>query len=82
MKRTTICLPDTVAVIVGREARRRGISVSELTQQALLAYLGLGGDEPRHIPFAGIVRSGHCHTARDAEEILAVERDPNGMRRV
>ncbi len=77
MKRTTICLPDTVASIVEREARRRGVSVSELAHQALLAYLGLGGDEPRHIPFAGIVRSGYRHTARDAEEILAAEWDPS-----
>lgn len=63
-------------MIVGREARRRGMSVSELTHQALLAYLGLGGDEPRHIPFAGIARSGYRHTARDVEEILAAEWDP------
>jgi hypothetical protein len=76
MKRTTVCLPDTVALILGREARRRSISVSELTRQALLAYLGLGGDAPRKIPFAGIAASGYRHTARDAEEILAAEWDP------
>ena len=77
MKRTTICLPDTVALIVTREARRRGVSVSELAHQALLSYLGLGGVEPRHIPFAAVARSGHRHTARDNEEILAAEWDPS-----
>ncbi|HEY7061791.1 MAG TPA: CopG family transcriptional regulator [Chloroflexota bacterium] len=80
MKRTTVCLPDTVAEILGREARRRSVSVSELTRQALLAYLGLGGEEPRKIPFAGIASSGFRHTARDAEEILAAEWDPRSDR--
>ena len=76
MKRITVRHPDTVALIVGREARRRGVSVSELTHQALLAYLGLGGDQPRRLPFESIVRSGYHNTARDFEEILAAEWDP------
>ena len=77
MKRTTICLPDTVALILEREARRRGVSVSALAHEALLAYLGLGGDEPRHVPIAGIARSGYRDTAQDAEEILAATWDPS-----
>lgn len=73
MKRTTISLPEDVAGILAREARRRAISVSEIARQALVAYLGLGGTEPRRLPFAALGRSGHKHTARDVEEILAAE---------
>ncbi len=77
MKRTTVCLPDIEAVIIEREARRRGLSISSLMREAVLTYLGLGGDEPRHIPFAAVGRSGYKHTGRDAEEVLAAEWDPS-----
>lgn len=71
MKRTTISLPDDVALLVEREARRRGASVSEVTRQALLEHLGLATNEPRDLPFAKLGRSRYHHTARDAEKILA-----------
>ena len=77
MKRTTISLPDELADLVKREARRRATSVSALTKDALSAYLGVGSREPRRIPFAGVARSGFQHTARDAEEILAAKWDPS-----
>ncbi|MBI4494745.1 MAG: CopG family transcriptional regulator [Chloroflexi bacterium] len=73
MKRTTVTLPDEIAVVLEREARRRGTSVSEVTRQALMAYLGLPSAEPRRLPFVALGHSGHRHTARDAEEILAEE---------
>jgi len=73
MKRTTISLPDDVASLLQREARRRDTSVSEVTRQALLAYFGLTEAGPRHIPFAALGSSGHKHTARDLEEVLADE---------
>ncbi|MBO0704562.1 MAG: ribbon-helix-helix protein, CopG family, partial [Candidatus Dormibacteraeota bacterium] len=38
MKRTTVSLPDEVAEAVGRAARRRQVSVSELTRRALTEY--------------------------------------------
>ncbi len=77
MKRTTISLPEDVAAILAREARHRATSVSEVTRQALIAYLGLGGSEPRRLPFEALGRSGYSTTAEDIEEILAKEwRDP------
>jgi Arc/MetJ-type ribon-helix-helix transcriptional regulator len=73
MKRTTITLSDELATAVSREARRRHVSVSEVTREALAAHLGLSGDEPRRLPFAALGSSGHRTTARDFEEILADE---------
>ena len=73
MKRTTVSLPDSVAAALQREARRRSSTVSDLTRRALIAFLGLSEDEPRHIPFAAVAHSGHRHTARDVEEILNEE---------
>lgn len=73
MKRTTISLPDDLALLLEREARRRSLSLSELTRQALTAYLGQLPEAPRRIPFAALGRSGYRTTARDVEDILANE---------
>lgn len=73
MKRTTISLPDDLAQSLQREARRRDISTSELTRQALQAHLGLTPGRPRTLPFAAIGRSGHTSTARDMEKLLEEE---------
>ncbi len=73
MKRTTISLTDEVASALTREARRRGVSASEIAREALSAHLGMNGDEPREIPFAGIVNSGQPSIARDIEEIIERE---------
>lgn len=73
MKRTTITVPDEVFEALKREARRRSSTVSEVARQAILAHLGLQPVRPRHIPFAALGSSGHRHTARDIEEILARE---------
>jgi Arc/MetJ-type ribon-helix-helix transcriptional regulator len=73
MIRTTITLPDELAAVVAREARRRDSSVSEVVRLALGAFLGLTSSSPRRLPFASLGRSGLRHTARDAEKILAAE---------
>jgi Arc/MetJ-type ribon-helix-helix transcriptional regulator len=73
MIRTTITLPDELAAIVTREARRRETSVSEVVRLALGAFLGLSSNAPRRLPFIALGRSGQRHTARDAEKILAAE---------
>lgn len=73
MKRTTISLPDELAVLAEREASRRGVSVSEVARRALAEHLGLGGAAPRRLPFANLGSSGHRHTARNLEDILADE---------
>ena len=73
MKRTTVTLPDDLAGALEREARRRRLSVSHVTREALAAHLGLAGGERRRLPFAALGASGHRTTARDLEEILAAE---------
>jgi predicted transcriptional regulator len=73
MKRTTISLPDDLAQSLSREARRRDVSTSELTRQALQEHLGLTPGRARTVPFAAIGRSGHTNTARDMEQLLEHE---------
>lgn len=77
MKRTTVSLPDDLAIAAEREARRRRVSVSELVRRALAEHLGMRDGKPRTIPFAGVADSGYRHTARDFEEILAAEWHPD-----
>ena len=73
MKRTTVSLPEELASALEREARRRRLSVSEVTREALSAHLGLVDGARRRLPFAALGASGHRTTARDLEEILAAE---------
>ena len=73
MKRTTISLPDDLAQSLNREARRRDVSASEVTRQALQAHLGLQPGRPRKVAFAALGHSGQQSTARDMEELLEQE---------
>ena len=72
MTRTTITLPDHLAVALRRAARRRGTSVSSVVRDALALHLGLS-DEPRSLPFRALGRSGQRTTGRDFEDVLADE---------
>lgn len=72
MKRTTLSLPDELAYVLRREARRRDSSMSEVAREALKQHFGLAGGK-RKVAFAAIGRSGHADTAERAEEILAAE---------
>jgi Arc/MetJ-type ribon-helix-helix transcriptional regulator len=72
MTRTTVSLPDDLATLLAREARRRETSVSDVVRRAVEAFLG-ASDEPRRLPFAALGRSGRRHTVRDAEKILTAE---------
>ena len=72
MKRTTISLPDDLALAVAREARRRSSSVSEVTREALAAHLGLA-EGVRSLPFANLGHSGTRDTARRIDELIAGE---------
>lgn len=71
--RTTVSLPDDLAAALLREARRRNLSASEITRDALAKHLGLAPGEPRDVLFAAVGRSGHHTTARDMEELLTRE---------
>ena len=73
MKRTTVTLPEDIATVLQREARRRDTSASEIVRQALIPYLGLTPGEPRHLLFAALGHSGYQYTSRDVEESLAEE---------
>ena len=75
MKRTTISLPDDLAAALEREARRRRLSVSQVAREALEQRVGRGAMVKRELAIAGLGRSGHRTTARDAEELLAAEWD-------
>ncbi len=77
MRRTTITLPDDLAKLADREVRRRGGSFSSLVRDALSRYLGVGGEDRPPLPFAALGASGHCHAARDLEEILDAEWTPD-----
>ncbi len=73
MMRTTITLPDDLAQLLVREARKRDTSVSEIVRQSVASFLGVTGAGRRELPFAALGRSGRRHTARNAEKILAEE---------
>ena len=71
MKRATITLPDDLADLVDREARRRQTSFSEVIRQFILQ--GLAGSEakPREIPWAGLFHDPDMVPAERLDEELA-----------
>jgi predicted DNA-binding protein len=71
MKRTTVRLPDDVEVRLRLEARRRGMTIAELTREAIEAHLGGRGD--RRLLAAGAGRGGRGDVSERIEEILRRE---------
>jgi predicted transcriptional regulator len=71
MKRTTVKLPDELDARLRHEADRRQRTVSELTREAIEAYLGGGGR--RRLLAAKAGRSGRDDISERIEEILRVE---------
>ena len=71
MKRTTVKLPDDLDAKLRLEAERRGSTISEVTREAIEAYLGTG--PKRRLIAAKAGRSGYRHTARRIEEIIRQE---------
>jgi len=69
MKRTTVKIPDDLDVRLRDEAERRGVTISELTREALEAHLGTR----RRLGAAGAGRSGRDDLSERIEEILAME---------
>jgi predicted DNA-binding protein len=70
MKRTTVKLPDALDARLRQEAGRRGVTVSELTREAIESHLG--GARRRFLA-AGAGSSGDGDVASRIEEILAEE---------
>jgi post-segregation antitoxin (ccd killing protein) len=71
MKRTTVKLPDELDAKLRLEARRRGLTISELTREAIEAHLG--GRRRRHLYAAGAGRGGGENISERIEELLAEE---------
>lgn len=69
VKRTTIKLPDEVDARLRHEAQRRGITISELTREAIQDHLGAR----RTLGAAAAGRSGRRDISERIEEILASE---------
>lgn len=72
MKRTTIKLPDDVDRELRDEAARRGITISELTREAIAAYLPRQRGR-RNLRFVGAGESGRSDISARMEELLAEE---------
>jgi predicted transcriptional regulator len=71
MKRTTVKIPDELDARLRHEARRRGMTISALTREALEAHLGTG--KRRRLMAMGAGRGGGAAVAERVEEILDEE---------
>lgn len=72
MKRTTVKLPDHLDALLRHEAQRRGLTISELTREAIAHHLGTSGGR-RQLGAAGSGRSGRDDVSERIEEILTSE---------
>ena len=68
MKRTTVKLPNDLDARLRHEAARRGMTISELTREAIEVHLG-----GRRLLPAGAGRSGRADVSERIEEILRAE---------
>jgi len=73
MNRTTIKLPEEVDAKLRHEAKRRGITISELTREAIELHLA----PRRKLGAAAAGRSGRSDISERIEEILASEVSPS-----
>lgn len=71
MQRTTVKIPDALDARLRHEAQRRGLTISDVTRDALEAYLG--GPGRRRLGAAAAGRSGSTDVSERIEEILAAE---------
>jgi len=78
VKRTTVKVPDDLDARMRQEAERRGVTVSELTREALQAYL----EHPRggRLSFIASGRSRERDVSTRVEEILREEWGRRGPR--
>lgn len=75
MRRTTVKIPDALDARLRHEAARRNVTISDVSREALEAYLGAtGGGRRLHAAAAG--RSGRSDVSERIEEILAAEVGP------
>lgn len=72
MQRTTVKLPDDLDARLRHEAERRGITVSQLTREAIEAHLGSPGAR-RTFLAAGAGASGRSDISERIDDILRSE---------
>lgn len=72
MRRTTLKIPDALDARLRHEAERRGVTISEVSREALEAYL-VGPADRRRLGAAKAGRSGISDVSERIEEILAAE---------
>lgn len=72
MKRTTLKIPDALDARLRHEAQRRGVTISQLSREALEEYL-VGPQRRRRLGAAKAGRSGRTDVSERIEEILASE---------
>jgi Arc/MetJ-type ribon-helix-helix transcriptional regulator len=73
MKRTTVSLPDDLAWLLEREAKRHDTSASEIVRQALTHHFGIKPEGTRRLPFANLGHYEGPRRAADMEQILRDE---------
>lgn len=71
VKRTTVKLPDDLDARLRHEADLRGVTISDVTREALREYLGIRSR--RALGAAGVGRSGRTDISERIEEILRQE---------
>jgi hypothetical protein len=72
VKRTTLKIPESLDARLRHEAERRGMTISEVSREALEAYLG-GTSGRRRLGAAKAGHSGKTDVSERIEEILAAE---------
>jgi predicted transcriptional regulator len=75
MRRTTIKIPDDLDMLLRHEAKRRGVTISDLTREAIQMLLDRGAK--RQLLAAGAGRSGQPDISERIEEILQQEALPS-----
>ena len=75
MRRPTVKLPDDLDARLRHEAQRRGVTIAEVTRDALDEHLGSG--KRRRLGAAAAGRSGRSDVSVRIEEILHAEADPS-----
>lgn len=73
VKRTTVMLDDDVDARLRNEAARRGLTVSQVTREAIEAHVLGGPRRGRRLGAAGAGRSGRSDVSERIEEILRLE---------
>lgn len=69
MKRTTVKIPDELDARLRQEAKRRGVTISQVTREALEARLGAVGGRRRLLSI-GAGNSGRSDISERIEELL------------